>query len=58
MDYISTKEAAQRWGVSIRYVRHLLSENRIPGAKKYGVSWISRRQQKAKGSQKRTQSRI
>lgn len=40
MDYISTKEAAERWGVSIRYVQHLLAENRIPGAKKYGVSWL------------------
>jgi excisionase family DNA binding protein len=40
MDYISTKEAAKQWGVSIRYVQHLLSENRIPGAKKYGVSWL------------------
>ena len=40
MDYISSKEAAEKWGVSIRYVQHLLSENRIPGAKKYGVSWL------------------
>lgn len=40
MDYISTKEAAEQWGVSIRYVQHLLSENRIQGAKKYGVSWL------------------
>lgn len=40
MDYISTKEAAEKWGVSIRYIQHLLSENRIPGAKKYGVSWL------------------
>ena len=26
-------------GVSIRYVQHLLSENRILGARKYGASW-------------------
>ena len=40
MDYISTKEAAKQWGLSIRYVQHLLSENRVPGARKYGVSWL------------------
>lgn len=40
MDYISTRDAAKQWGVSIRYVQHLLSEGRIPGAKKYGVSWL------------------
>lgn len=40
MDYISTKEAAKKWGVSIRFVQQLLSKGRIPGAKKYGVSWL------------------
>ena len=40
MDYLSTQEAAARWGVSLRHVQRLLHEGRIPGAKKYGVSWL------------------
>lgn len=40
MDYISTLEAAARWGVSLRNVQRLLRENRIPGAKKYSGAWL------------------
>lgn len=40
MDYISTQEAAIKWGISLRYVQRLLLENRIPGAKKCGSSWL------------------
>ena len=40
MEYLSTREAAERRGVSLRHVQRLLHENRIPGARKYGVSWL------------------
>ena len=40
MDYISTQEAAEKWGVSLRHVQRLLKSNRIMGARKYGVSWL------------------
>lgn len=40
MDYISTQEAAEKWGVSLRHVQRLLKSSRIPGARKYGVSWL------------------
>ena len=40
MDYLSTKEAAERWGVSLRYVQRLIQDGRIPGAKKYGGSYL------------------
>lgn len=40
MDYISTRETAEKWGVSLRYVQKLIEDNRIPGAKKFGVSWL------------------
>ena len=39
MDYISTKEAAKKWLVSIRCVQGFLTEGRIPGATKLGRSW-------------------
>ena len=40
MDYISTAEAAERWGVSLRYIQRLLHDDRIPGAKKYSGAWL------------------
>ena len=38
--YITAAEASQKWGVSSRQVQRLASAGRIPGAKKYGVSWV------------------
>lgn len=40
MEYISTKEAAARWGVSERLVQRYCIENRILGAKKFGHYWM------------------
>lgn len=40
MDYLSTQEIAEKWGVSIRYVQRLLHDGRVKGAKKYGVTWL------------------
>jgi len=41
MNTITAKEFAARLGVSERRVRHLIAENRIPGAiKRAGVWWI------------------
>ena len=34
MEYISTREAAEKWGVSLRRVQRLIYEGRVPGAKK------------------------
>lgn len=38
--YISTKEAAERWGISARRVRNLCTEGIIPGAFKKGKLWM------------------
>ena len=40
MDFISSKAAAEKWGVSLRNVQRLLTEKRIPGAKRYGNYWM------------------
>lgn len=40
MDYISTKDAALRWGVSQREVQQLIAIKRIPGVKKCGGCWL------------------
>ncbi|MDO5572474.1 MAG: helix-turn-helix domain-containing protein [bacterium] len=39
-EYMTCKEAAEQWGVSVRNVQRLLKEDRIPGAKMYGHSWM------------------
>ena len=39
MEYISTKEAAQKWGISERRVRSLCSEGKIEGAARCG-DWM------------------
>ena len=38
-DYLSIREAANRWGVSERRVNQFCGEGRIPGARKIGGSW-------------------
>mgnify|MGYP002732308126 CR=1 FL=1 len=40
MEYQSTREAAEHWGVSLRYVQRLLKENRIPDARKFSGAWL------------------
>ena len=41
MKYLSTFEAAEKWGVSPRRGGVLCNENRIPGAQRAGCRWIS-----------------
>lgn len=40
MEYISSKEAAALWSISERLVQRYCTENRIPGAKKFGHYWM------------------
>lgn len=40
MEYLSAKEASAKWGVHIRTVQECCKSGRIPGARKYGVSWM------------------
>jgi len=39
MEYISTKEASEKWGISDRRIRVLCNEGRIEGAIKIGRNW-------------------
>ena len=39
MKYISTKEAAEKWGVSVRRVQYLCGHDRIKGAVRFGPVW-------------------
>ena len=40
MKYLSTFEAAEKWGISERRVQILCKENRIPGVSKIGYMWL------------------
>ena len=39
MNYISAKEAADKWGITRRRVQLLCEQNRIPGVFKIGNAW-------------------
>jgi hypothetical protein len=39
MDYISTKEASEKWGISERRIQKLCEDNRIPGVVRFSRVW-------------------
>ncbi len=39
MEYLSVKDASQKWGISERFVQRYCMEGRIEGAKKFGKAW-------------------
>lgn len=39
MDYITAKEAAEKWGVSTRRVQVLCDQGKIPGVVRFGGTW-------------------
>lgn len=39
MDYISTSQAAKKWGISERRVQKLCEDNRIEGALRFSRVW-------------------
>lgn len=40
MEYLSLRETAEKWGISVRRVQILCSTDRIPGATKVGSFWV------------------
>ena len=39
MDYMTIKEAAEKWGLSVRRVQDICKADMIPGLIKFGHSW-------------------
>jgi len=39
LDYISVKQAADKWGISERRIQKLCEETRIDGVIRFGHSW-------------------
>lgn len=40
MDYMTLKEASEKWGISPRQINYLCSAGRIPGAIKMATIWL------------------
>ena len=40
MDYMSLKEASEKWGVSVRQINYYCAGGRIPGAVKMAGVWL------------------
>ena len=39
MEYLSIRQTSEKWGISVRRIQVLCSENRIPGATTIGSYW-------------------
>lgn len=39
MDYITSKEASQKWGITERRIQKLCEEGRIDGVVRFGKVW-------------------
>lgn len=39
MDYMTAKEAAEKWSITPRRVQVLCAQGKIPGAIRFGVTW-------------------
>lgn len=40
MDYMTLKEASEKWGITPRQINYLCASNRIPGAMKMATIWL------------------
>ena len=40
MDYMTLKEASEKWNISPRMINYYCSAGRIPGAEKKGTVWL------------------
>lgn len=58
MDYITTKEAAEKWGITERRVQVLCREGKIAGVARLGWAWaIPKEAQKPEDRRKKKESR-
>ena len=53
LDYISVREAAEKWGISERRVQKLCKENRIEGIVRFGHTWMIPREAEKPADQRR-----
>lgn len=39
MDYMTIREASEKWNLSIRRIQTICADNMIPGLEKFGKEW-------------------
>lgn len=39
MEFMTIKEAAEKWGLSVRRVQDICREEKVPGTVRFGKSW-------------------
>ena len=39
MDYMTAKEAAEKWAITPRRVQVLCAQGKVPGAVRFGITW-------------------
>ena len=39
MEYMTVREASEKWGLSERWIQKICNENMIDGVKRFGRSW-------------------
>ena len=37
--YLSAKEVAHKWNISVRWVKQYIQDGRVPGVERFGKSW-------------------
>lgn len=40
MEYLSARQTAEKWKISVRLVQQYCAEGRIQGAEKKGTAWV------------------
>lgn len=57
MEYMTLKEAGEKWGVSARRVNYYCAAGRIPGAVKMATIWLIPKQAEKPADGRRKESR-
>ncbi len=39
MDYMTIKEASEKWGLSVRRTQEICDQGKVPGVMKFGRDW-------------------
>lgn len=57
-DYISVKQAAEKWEISERRIQKLCEEKRIEGAIRFGHAWAIPRDAKKPADKRKKENKI
>lgn len=57
MNYMTLKQASEKWNISPRMINYYCSEGRIPGAEKMGKVWLIPKEAKKPADGRRKENR-